>query len=45
MKGYQVSDKEKLEKILGETGVSRSELARRLVVTYKIFYPPPFKKN
>lgn len=38
MKGYPVSDKEKLEKILGETGVSRSELARRLEVSYKTVY-------
>ena len=38
MKGYPVSDKEKLEKILEETGVSRSELARRLEVSYKTVY-------
>lgn len=38
MEGYPVSDKEKLEKILGETGVSRSELARRLEVSYKTVY-------
>ena len=38
MKTYPVSDKEKLEKILKETGVSRSELARRLEVSYKTVY-------
>ena len=38
MKGYPVSDKEKLEKILEETGVSRSELDRRLEVSYKTVY-------
>jgi len=38
MKGYPISDKEKLEKILKETGVSRSELARRLEVSYKTVY-------
>jgi len=38
MKGYPISDKEKLRKILEETGVSRSELARRLEVSYKTVY-------
>ena len=38
MKGYPVSDKEKLRRILEETGVSRSELARRLEVSYKTVY-------
>ncbi len=38
MKGYPISDKEKLTKILEETGVSRSELARRLEVSYKTVY-------
>lgn len=38
MKNYPVSDKKKLMKILAETGVSRSELARRLEVSYKTIY-------
>jgi Fic family protein len=38
MKDYPMSDKEKLEKILKNTGVSRSELARRLEVSYKTVY-------
>ena len=38
MKTYPISDKEKLEKILKETDVSRSELARRLEVSYKTVY-------
>lgn len=38
MKNYPVSDKEKLKMILEETGVSRSELARRLEVSYKTIY-------
>ncbi len=38
MKIYPIIDKEKLEKILKETGVSRSELARRLEVSYKTVY-------
>ena len=38
MQGYPVSDKEKLKKILQATGVSRSELARRLEVSYKTIY-------
>lgn len=38
MKGYPISDKEKLEKILGATNVSRSELSRRLEVSYKTVY-------
>ena len=38
MKSYFLSDKEKLEKILEITGVSRSELARRLEVSYKTMY-------
>src|SRR3990167_606313 len=38
MKTYPLGDKEKLEKILQETGVSRSELARRLEVSYKTVY-------
>ena len=33
MRGYSFSDKEKLEKILKATGISRSELARRLAVS------------
>lgn len=38
MKNYKLSDREKLEKILEVTGVSRSELARRLEVGYKTIY-------
>ena len=38
MKSYWLSDKEKLDKILEVTGVSRSELARRLEVGYKTVY-------
>jgi len=38
MENYPVSDREKLKKILAETGVSRSELARRLEVSYKTIY-------
>ena len=38
MKDYPISDKVKLEKILQKTGVSRSELARRLEVSYKTIY-------
>jgi Fic family protein len=38
MQRYPVSDKEKLKRILEETGVSRSELARRLEVSYKTVY-------
>ncbi|MEA3305943.1 MAG: Fic family protein, partial [Candidatus Omnitrophota bacterium] len=38
MKSYLLSDKEKLDKILKVTGVSRSELARRLEVGYKTVY-------
>ncbi|MCX5656739.1 MAG: Fic family protein [Candidatus Omnitrophica bacterium] len=38
MKPYPISDREKLEKILEETGVSRSELARRMEVSYKTIY-------
>ncbi|MFH0935396.1 MAG: Fic family protein [Candidatus Omnitrophota bacterium] len=38
MPGYPISDKEKLEQILKEAGVSRSELARRLEVSYKTVY-------
>ena len=38
MKDYSISDKEKLKKILQATGVSRSELARRLEVSYKTIY-------
>ena len=38
MRAYPVSDKEKLEKIIRETGVSRSELAKRLEVSYKTVY-------
>jgi len=38
MKGYVLSDKEKLDKILEATGISRSELARRLEVSYKAVY-------
>ena len=38
MKTYPISDREKLEKIFKETGVSRSELARRLEVSYKTVY-------
>ncbi len=35
---YKISDKEKLEEILKATGISRSELARRLEVAYKSVY-------
>lgn len=35
---YPITDKEKLEAILRATGVSRSELARRLEVSYKSVY-------
>jgi Fic family protein len=38
MRDRPISDKEKLTKILEETGVSRSELARRLEVSYKTIY-------
>ena len=38
MKVFRLSDKEKLEKILKSTGVSRSELARQLEVSYKAIY-------
>ena len=38
MKGYYLRDKEKLNKILEATGISRSELARRLEVSYKTVY-------
>jgi len=38
MEGYLIREKEKLEKILQKTGVSRSELARRLEVSYKTVY-------
>ncbi|MBL7081218.1 MAG: Fic family protein [Candidatus Omnitrophica bacterium] len=38
MKGYCLSDKEKLDKILEITDISRSELARRLDVDYKTVY-------
>jgi len=38
MKGYVLSDKEKLDKILEATAISRSELARRLEVGYKTVY-------
>lgn len=38
MKPHIFSDKEKIIKILEATGVSRSELARRLGVTYKTVY-------
>ena len=38
MRDYPISDKEKLERILEGTGVSRSELARRLEVSYKSVY-------
>ena len=38
MKGYPVGDKEKLKRVIEETGVSRSELARRLEVSYKTIY-------
>ena len=38
MKKYCLSDKEKLDKILDATGISRSELARRLEVSYKTVY-------
>lgn len=38
MKDFGFSDKEKLAKILEATGVSRSELARRLEVSYKTVY-------
>jgi len=38
MKNYPLSDKDKLKRILEETGVSRSELARRMEVSYKTVY-------
>lgn len=38
MKGYYLSDKEKLNRILQATDISRSELARRLEVSYKTVY-------
>src|SRR3989338_5991524 len=38
MRDYTISDKEKVERILEGTGVSRSELARRLEVSYKSVY-------
>lgn len=38
MKVSRLSDKEKLERILKATGVSRSELARQLEVNYKAIY-------
>lgn len=38
MARYSLNDREKLIRILKETGVSRSELARRLEVSYKTVY-------
>ena len=38
MKKLFLTDREKLEKILEATGISRSELARRLEVSYKAVY-------
>ncbi|MBL7132330.1 MAG: Fic family protein [Candidatus Omnitrophica bacterium] len=38
MRGYRLSDKEKIKQILEATGISRSELARRLQVCYKTVY-------
>src|SRR3990167_8807072 len=38
MKKYFLTDKEKLEQILKVTGVTRSQLARQLEVTYKTLY-------
>ena len=38
MKSYSLSDREKIERILKVSGVSRSELARRLEVDYKTVY-------
>lgn len=38
MKVFRLSNKEKLQKILKATGVSRSELARQLEVSYKAIY-------
>jgi len=38
MKGFRLRDKEKLNKIMEATGISRSELARRLDVSYKTVY-------
>ena len=38
MRMYYLSDKERLDKILKATGISRSELARRLGVSYKTIY-------
>lgn len=35
---YSLSDKEKIRRVLKATGISRSELARRLEVTYKTVY-------
>lgn len=38
MKTFRLTDKEKLNKIIEATGISRSELARRLEVGYKTVY-------
>lgn len=38
MKKFVLTNKEKLEKILAATGINRSELARRLEVSYKTVY-------
>lgn len=38
MRSYPISDKEKLKRIVEATGVSRSDLARRLEVSYKTVY-------
>src|SRR3989339_71812 len=35
---FPISDREKLEKIIGSTGISRSGLARKLEVSYKTVY-------
>ena len=35
---FSISDREKLEKIIGSTGISRSGLARKLEVSYKTVY-------
>lgn len=38
MKRYWLSDKKKLQKVMKVTGVTRSEIARRLEVSYKTVY-------
>lgn len=38
MKTHKMTDKEKLERIINATGISRSNIARKLEVTYKTVY-------